>query len=84
MNVNYRLFLLLLAGNEIGISFPASSEYFRFFCSFMKGPVERDFVGAMRGNVSYSMGPGYNSPQDQWYVCVQQEKLVMALGNALA
>jgi len=30
------------------------------------GPSDNDFYGAMHGNVTYHMGPGYDPPQLHW------------------
>jgi hypothetical protein len=37
-------------------------------CRHMKGPLDNDFIGSLQGNVTYHMGPGYHSPQGQWFV----------------
>jgi len=36
----------------------------------MGGPSDNDFYGSMHGNITYHMGPGYNSPQLNWYTAV--------------
>lgn len=65
---------------------PVSYDDARRLMSFMKGPVDHDFIGMLHGNVTYSMGPGYNSPQEDWKVRVNvhNDYEVREITNVLA